>query len=76
MQFFLKCEFFVVFCIKCAKKFMKNFSSCKNFNDVLIMYAKFLRNVLLDATFSIIFQKIAKTKLNFFMQLQKSKFLF
>ena len=45
---------------------MKTFSCCKKFNDVLIMYAKFLRNILLDATFSMIFKKIAKTKLNFF----------
>ena len=29
----------------------KKFASCKKFNDVLNIYAKFLKKILLDATF-------------------------
>ena len=53
---------------------MKKFSSCKKFNDVLIMYAKFLRNVLLDATFSMIFKKLQKPNLMFLCKCIKANF--
>ena len=74
---FLKLQvFFGRFCNKCAEIFKKIFASCKYFNYILIIYAKFLGKILLDATFSMIFKKVAKTELNFFMQMQKSKILF